>query len=157
MVCQGICGIECASKSLFHWKLNCVVFFLSFSFLSFICRPWLCRLQQRLEPLDMQFWIYIYDMNECQQSTLSIRLLEVVVGTIVVKQGCPLSPTLLGLYVNKISNYIEGLGGSGTCLARVAILMFATDVLISNILSPKESWTKLWLDTLITPTLLYGT
>ena len=68
-----------------------------------------------------------------------IRLLEVVIGTIVVKQGCPLSPTLLGLYVNKICNYIEGLGGSGTCLARVAILMFATDVLISNILSPKES------------------
>ena len=64
-----------------------------------------------------------------------IRLLEVVVGTIAVKQGCPLSPTLLGLYVNKLSNYIEKLGGSGTCLARVPILMFATDiVLISNFL-----------------------
>ena len=65
-----------------------------------------------------------------------IRLLEVVVGTILVKQGCPTSPTLLGLYVNKISNYIKGLGGSGTCLSRVAILMFATDVvLISNLLN----------------------
>ena len=37
---------------------------------------------------------------------------EVVASTIGVKQGCPLLPTLFGLYIDDVSHYIERFGGS---------------------------------------------
>ena len=58
--------------------------------------------------------------------------------TIGMKQGCPLSPTLFGLYIDEVSQYIERFGGSGAHLAGIAIqiLLYADDiVLISD--SPK--------------------
>ena len=62
------------------------------------------RLMQRLEALgvstDMQWGIY----------ALFQGLSEVVASTIRVKQGCPLSPTLFGLYIDEVSHYIERFG-----------------------------------------------
>ena len=44
-------------------------------------------------------------------------LSEEVASTIGVKQGCPLSPTLFGLYVDEISDFIDRDGGRGVlCL-----------------------------------------
>ena len=51
------------------------------------------------------------------------------------KQGCPLSPTLFGLYIADVSQYIERFGGSRACLIGIAlqILLYVDDiVLISN-------------------------
>ena len=44
-------------------------------------------------------------------------LSEAIAGTIGVKQGCPLSPTLFGLYIDEISDYILRAGGEGGDLA----------------------------------------
>ena len=65
-------------------------------------------------------------------------LSEAVASTIRVKQGCPLSPTLFGLYTDEVSHYIERFEGSRARLAGIAIqtLLYADDiVLISD--SPK--------------------
>ena len=70
-------------------------------------------------------------------------------STIGVKQGCPHSPTLFGMYVDEISNYIERGSDRGAQLAEtwIPLLLYAYDiVLISN--SPE--WMQRHLDTLHT-------
>ena len=59
-------------------------------------------------------------------------LSEAVASTIGVKQGCPLSPTLFGLYIDEVSHYIERFGGSGARLAGIAIqiLLYADDIVL---------------------------
>ena len=46
-----------------------------------------------------------------------------VTSAIGVKQGCPLSPTLFGLYIDEVSNYIDKWGGARAGLAKVLILI----------------------------------
>ena len=36
-------------------------------------------------------------------------VLDMVASTIEIKQSCPLCPTLFGLYINDISEYIRGI------------------------------------------------
>jgi len=48
---------------------------------------------------------------------------EEVASTIGVKQGCPLSPTLFGLYVDEISNFIDRDGGIGASLSGLLIAL----------------------------------
>ena len=38
---------------------------------------------------------------------------DIVHSTIGVKQGCPLSPTLFGMYVDEVSDYIDREGDRG--------------------------------------------
>ena len=40
-------------------------------------------------------------------------LSETVASTIGVKQGCPLSPTLFGLYIDEVADFIIRGGGGG--------------------------------------------
>ena len=101
------------------------------------------RLMQRLEalgvPTDMQWGIYALYEYVLGKVWSSEGLSEAVASTIGVKQGCPLSPDLFGLYIDEVSHYIERFGGSGARLASITIqiLLYADDiVLISD--SPEE-------------------
>ena len=49
-----------------------------------------------------------------------------------VKQGCPLSPTLFGLYIDELETTIRTLGGASSSLAEVVvqILSYADDVVL---------------------------
>ena len=64
---------------------------------------------------------------------------EIIQSTIGVKQGCPLSPTLFGLYIDEMAEYLEKKGGKGAQLGgtQIPLLLYADDiVLISD--SPEE-------------------
>ena len=91
---------------------------------------------QRLEalgvPIDMQWGIYaLYEFVSGKVRSPK-GLSEAVASTIGVKQGCPLSPTLFGLYIDEVSHYIERFGGSGARLASIAIqiLLYADDIVL---------------------------
>ncbi|MCO5546769.1 hypothetical protein L7F22_000205 [Adiantum nelumboides] len=57
-------------------------------------------------------------------------LSDTLVSTIGVKQGCPLSPTLFGLYIDEIVDFILHQGGEGVDIAgtTVHILLYADDI-----------------------------
>ncbi|MCO5608871.1 hypothetical protein L7F22_063089 [Adiantum nelumboides] len=59
-------------------------------------------------------------------------LSDSIASTIGVKQGCPLSPTLFGLYINEISDYILRAGGAGSDLAGIPvhIMLYADDIIL---------------------------
>ena len=60
------------------------------------------------------------------------RVSELIYSTIGVKQGCPLSPTLFGMYVDEVSNYIERRGDRGAQLAGtwISLLLYADDIVL---------------------------
>ena len=51
---------------------------------------------------------------------------------IEVKQGCPLSPTLFGIYIDKLEDCLEEAGCAGTFLAGIVIilLLYANDIVL---------------------------
>ena len=53
-------------------------------------------------------------------------------STIGVKQGCPLSPTLFGIYVDEVSDYIDREGDRGAQLAGtwIPLLLYADDIVL---------------------------
>ncbi|MCO5571119.1 hypothetical protein L7F22_024851 [Adiantum nelumboides] len=53
-------------------------------------------------------------------------------NTIGVKQGCPLSPTLFGLYIDELSEHILRDGGGGVDLAgtHIHIMLYADDIVL---------------------------
>ena len=61
---------------------------------------------------------------------------DIVHSTIGVKQGCPLSPTLFGMYIDEVSDYIDREGDRGAQLAGtwIPLLLYAANdiVLISE-------------------------
>ncbi|MCO5592246.1 hypothetical protein L7F22_046244 [Adiantum nelumboides] len=59
-------------------------------------------------------------------------LSDPLVNTIGVKQGCPLSPTLFGLYIDEIVSFIQSRGGEGVELGdtTVHILLYADDIVL---------------------------
>ncbi|MCO5598486.1 hypothetical protein L7F22_052583 [Adiantum nelumboides] len=59
-------------------------------------------------------------------------LLDTLVSTIGVKQGCPLSPTVFGLYIDEIVDFILHQGGEGVDIAgtTVHILLYADDIVL---------------------------
>ena len=94
------------------------------------------NLWNRLEELNVPF--------ELRAAT--IRLYENVISklkrnkgwskdikcNIGVKQGFPLSPTLFGIYINKLEGCLEEAGCAGTTLARIVIilLLYADDIVL---------------------------
>ena len=59
-------------------------------------------------------------------------LSDVVHSTIGVKQGCPLSPTLFGTYVDEVSDYIGADGDRGAHLSGtwIPLLLYADDIVL---------------------------
>ncbi|MCO5593906.1 hypothetical protein L7F22_047925 [Adiantum nelumboides] len=52
---------------------------------------------------------------------------DIIHSTIGVKQGCPLSPTLFGMYIDEVSDYIDREGDKGAQLAEtwIPLLLYA--------------------------------
>jgi hypothetical protein len=55
-----------------------------------------------------------------------------VMSDIGVKLGCPLSPTLFGLYINKLETYLDEINGDSLCLfdTVVGILLYSANVIL---------------------------
>ena len=55
-----------------------------------------------------------------------------IASTVGVKQGCPLSPTLFGIYINEVADYIAQSGGDGSDLVviHVHIMLYADDIIL---------------------------
>ncbi|MCO5610738.1 hypothetical protein L7F22_064979 [Adiantum nelumboides] len=55
-----------------------------------------------------------------------------LLSTIGVKQGCPLSPTLFGLYIDEIVDFIQHRGGDGVEIGGTTlhILLYADDIVL---------------------------
>ena len=49
-----------------------------------------------------------------------------------VKQGCPLSPTLFGLYIDKLEEWLNLQGGDGVWLGKfvIKLLLYGDDLLL---------------------------
>ena len=81
-----------------------------------------------------------YDSQLALQHSLVPRVMLVVLVVIqeiilfFIKQGCPLSPTLFGLYIDEVSHYIchREIQGFEACLAGIAIqiLLYADDIVL---------------------------
>ncbi|MCO5606524.1 hypothetical protein L7F22_060712 [Adiantum nelumboides] len=57
---------------------------------------------------------------------------DIIQSTIGVKQGCPLSPTLFGMYIDEVSDYIDREGDRGLQLAGtwIPLLLYADDIVL---------------------------
>ena len=89
------------------------------------------NLQNRLEEIKVPFELRV----------VAIRLYEKVIAkfknnegwttdincNIGVKQGCPLSPTLLGVSFDKLENCLEEAGLTGTILVGIVIILLLYD------------------------------
>ena len=84
--------------------------------------------------LTLNSWIYALYESVSRKLWSPNGLSEAVASTIGVKQGCPLSPTLFGLYIDEVSDYIERFGGLGAWLAGIAIhmLLYADDIVLKS-------------------------
>lgn len=94
------------------------------------------RLMRRLQdlgvPEEMRWGIYALYEFVTGRVRAPEGLSDTVTSTIGVKQGCPLSPTLFGLYIDEISDYLDRLGGPGASLAGtlIPILLYADDIVL---------------------------
>lgn len=63
----------------------------------------------------------------------SSRISENFRSSIGVKQGCLLSPTLFGLYINKLEEWLNSQGGDGIQLGKFVIkfLLYGDDLILS--------------------------
>lgn len=59
-------------------------------------------------------------------------MMSEITSTIGVKQGFPLSPTLFGLYIDEISEFVERIGGPGAPLVGILIplLLYVDDIVL---------------------------
>ncbi|MCO5582134.1 hypothetical protein L7F22_036024 [Adiantum nelumboides] len=94
------------------------------------------RLFRRLAALgigeEMTWGIYALYEHVSGRVRCPGGLSDTLVSTIGVKQGCPLSPTLFGLYIDEIVDFILHRGGEGVDIAgtTVHILLYADDIVL---------------------------
>ncbi|MCO5609097.1 hypothetical protein L7F22_063319 [Adiantum nelumboides] len=94
------------------------------------------RLLQRLIslgiPQDMIWAIYALYERVSGKVRCPGGLSDSITSTIGVTQGCPLSPTLFGLYIDEMEDYIRQSGGAGADLSgtQVHIMLYADDIVL---------------------------
>ena len=70
----------------------------------------------------------------CGRLCTAQRLSRLIRSTIGVKQGCPLSPTLFGIYIDELEAFLhEHIQEADGCLLHhvlIFILLFADDVVL---------------------------
>jgi len=97
-----------------------------------------CLLFQRLQTIGISdtFVTAILRLYEIVIGRFQIvnGFFDMVSGTIGVKQGCPLSPTLFGLYIDDLEDFLRlHTNIDDSCLfyhIQIAILLFADDVIL---------------------------
>ena len=95
-------------------------------------RASLQRLQALRIPSEMIWGIYALYEQVVARVQCPGGLSEAIASTVGVKQGCPLSPTLFGLYIDEVADYIVHGGGGGVDLAgtSVHIMLYADDIIL---------------------------
>ncbi|MCO5570021.1 hypothetical protein L7F22_023735 [Adiantum nelumboides] len=94
------------------------------------------RLMQRLQdigvPEAIRWGIYALYESVTGRVRAPGGLSDAIESTIGVKQGCPLSPTLFGIYIDELSEYVDTYGDAGSSLAGVMIplLLYADHVVL---------------------------
>ncbi|MCO5581172.1 hypothetical protein L7F22_035050 [Adiantum nelumboides] len=90
------------------------------------------RLQDIGVPDAIRWGIYALYESVTERVRAPGGLSDAIESTIGVKQGCPLSPTLFGIYIDELSEYVDTYGNVGSSLAGVMIplLLYADDVVL---------------------------
>ncbi|MCO5553894.1 hypothetical protein L7F22_007420 [Adiantum nelumboides] len=90
------------------------------------------RLQDIGVPEAIRWGIYALYESVTGRVRAPGGLSDAIESTIGVKQGCPLSPTLFGIYIDELSEYVDTYGDAGSSLAGVMIplLLYADDVVL---------------------------
>ena len=88
------------------------------------------RLQDMRVPIELIWGIMALYRSVVGHVRTPEGLSTLVHSTIGVKQGCPLSPTLFGMYVDEVFDYIERDGDRGAQLAGtwIPLLLYAVDI-----------------------------
>ena len=73
----------------------------------------------------------IYEQVKAKIRT-KVGMLECFSSDIGVKQGCSLSPTLFGLYIDKLEEWLNTANGEGIQLAEyvIRLLLYADDLIL---------------------------
>lgn len=81
-------------------------------------------------PLEMR--VGVAQLYQQVRIKLSASVPKEVLSTLGVIQGCPLSPTLFGIFIDQLHGLLEEIGGEGVRLgmAILQLLIFADDVVL---------------------------
>jgi len=89
-----------------------------------------CRMEE-LE-IPMHYIVVLHRLYEEEKVKIrtSAGISESFRSDIGVKQGCPLSPTLFGLYIDKLEEWLTLQGGDGVWLGEfvIKLLLYADDI-----------------------------
>ena len=90
------------------------------------------RLQSLGVPSEMIWGIYALYEQVLGRVRCPGGFSDTIASTIGVKQGCPLSPTLFGLYIDEVADYVTQGGGAGVDLSgtQVHIMLYADDIVL---------------------------
>ena len=94
------------------------------------------KLWRRMEELEipMHYRAAIHRLYEEVKVKIrtSVGISESFRSDIGVKQGCPLSPTLFGLYIDKLEEWLNLQGGDGVRLGKfvIKLLLYADDIVL---------------------------
>ena len=107
------------------------------------------KLQRLGVPVELIWGIQALYKSVTGQVRTPEGLSDLIQSTIGVKQGCPLSPTLFGIYVDEIADYIDRIGDKGAQLAGtwIPLLLYADDIVL---ISDSPEGMQRHLDTLHT-------
>jgi hypothetical protein len=94
------------------------------------------NLWNRLEELKVPFELRVVVVRLYESVISKFRniegWLEEINCNIGVKQGCPLSPTLFGIYIDKLEYWLEDVGCTGPTLTGIVIilLLYVDDIVL---------------------------